>query len=131
MRERIEKELELVEARYGALERAADLSWFVIEHWPLPAGWSAPATRLLLLIPSGYPATPPDNFAIENGITAPGGVNPNDLTGEIDHTDRRWMQFSWHVTDGEAGWRPHAEVEKGDNILSFLLGAQTRLEEGA
>ncbi len=131
MRERIERELELVERRHGALERAPDLSWILIECWPLPSGWSAAATGLLLLIPAGYPATPPDNFAIETGITAPGDVSPNDLSGEVEQAGRRWMQFSWHVTEGEQGWKPHAEVEKGDNLLSFLLGVQARLEEGA
>jgi hypothetical protein len=131
VRERLQREFELVAQRYGELELAEDLTWLVIERFALPAGWSTGVTRLLLMIPVGYPATPPDNFAIDADIRLAGGGEPGNLAGRIGHAGREWLQFSWHVVDGADGWAPHAEIEQGDNLLTFLLGVESRLAEAS
>ena len=131
MRERLKRELELVAQRYGELQLAEDLTWVVIKRFALPKGWSTHVTRLLLMIPPGYPATPPDNFAIDADIELVGGGEPGNLAGRIAHAGREWMQFSWHVVGGPDGWAPLAEIEQGDNLLTFLLGIESRLAEAS
>lgn len=131
MRERLQREFELVAKRYGELELPEDLTWVVVNHLALPTGWSAGVTSLLLMIPAGYPATPPDNFAIDAEIRLAGGGEPGNLAGRIAHAGREWLQFSWHVVDGTNGWAPHAEIERGDNLLTFLLGVESRLAEAS
>jgi hypothetical protein len=128
---RLQRELELVAQRYGELEVAEDVTWLVIKSLVLPAGWSAGVTRLLLMIPAGYPATPPDNFAIDGDIRLANGGEPGNLAGRITHAASEWLLFSWHVVDGTAGWAPHAEIERGDNLLTFLLGVESRLAEAS
>jgi hypothetical protein len=125
------KELELLQCRYGNIEHDEEVTWIVIERLTLPAGWSPAETRVMVLVPDGYPATPPDNFAIELAVTPPGGGQLGNQAGETEHAGRRWRVLSWHVEGGADGWRPHAIVEQGDNLLSFLLGVQERLGEGA
>jgi hypothetical protein len=126
--ERRRKELELVEAQFGELERAPDLSWFVVARFPLPPGWSMNETPVLILFPPGYPETPPDNFYTDPDLRLASGHDPEGGSGMLDHAGRRWRQFSWHFEDtGE--WRPDVEVEGGHNLLTFLLGVQQRLAE--
>jgi hypothetical protein len=127
VRERRQKEFELVEAQFGELERAPDLSWFVIRNFPLPPGWSTPETELLVLLPPGYPETPPDNFHTDMDLTLAGGAEPSNASGTLDHAGRRWRVFSWHLDASE--WQPHAKAEEGHNLLTFLLGVQQRLAE--
>ena len=128
MLDRRERELELVEAQFGELERATDLSWFVIKRLPLPSGWSHAATAILILLPPGYPETPPDNFYTEPDLTLAGGAEPGNASGTLDLGGQRWRQFSWHFEDTNE-WRPHAEIERGHNLLTFVLGVQQRLAE--
>lgn len=128
MLERRERELELVEAQFGELERAIDLSWFVIRRLTLPSGWNKTETAVLILLPPGYPETPPDNFHTDPDLTLAAGAEPGNASGMVDHADRRWRQFSWHFEDTNE-WKPHAEIERGHNLLTFLLGVQQRLAE--
>ena len=128
MLERRHKELELVEAQYGELERAPDLSWFAIRRLPLPAGWSKIETSLLILLEPGYPETPPDNFYTDADLTLAGGGEPDAASGMLEHADQRWRVFSWHFED-TTEWQPHAELERGHNLLTYLLGVQQRLAE--
>jgi hypothetical protein len=126
--ERRQKELELVAARYGELERAADLRWFVIRRLPLHAGWSKSESAVLILLDPGYPETPPDNFHTDADLTLAGGGEPGNASGMLEHAGRRWRVFSWHFEETEE-WQPHAELEQGHNLLTFLLGVEQRLAE--
>ena len=131
MRERMAMELELLQRRYGDVEHDKEVTWVEVQSLKLPPAWSPAETRLLVLVPSGYPATPPDNFAIEIAVAPPGGGQLGNQVGETEHAGRRWRVLSWHVENGAQGWRPHGNVAQGDNLLSFLIGVQERLEEGA
>lgn len=130
MLERRARELELVMDRYGELERAPDLSWFVVSHFPVPSGWNTESTRLLILLPPGYPQTPPDNFYTDVELRLADESDPGAATGTISHADCQWRQFSWHFEDA-AEWQPHVEVEKGHMLVTFLLGIEQRLEEAS
>jgi Prokaryotic E2 family E len=130
MLDRRKKELELVEAQFGELETAPDLSWFVVRRFPLAAGWNKKETALLVLLPPGYPETPPDNFHTDADFALANGAEPDSASGVLDHAGRSWRVFSWHFEDASE-WQPDAEVEQGHNLLTFLLGVQQRVAEAS
>jgi hypothetical protein len=126
--ERRRQEVELVVARYGELEYPSDYSHVVIKRWPLPPGWSAAATEVLILLPAGYPQTPPDSFYTPDSLTLEGSAEPDRASGRISHRGRSWRQFSWHFVEPR-DWQPHPDPEQGHNLLTFLLAVEARLRE--
>ena len=128
MLDRWKVELGLVEAVYGPLEISPDLAWFIIPHWKLPLGWSKSKTAVLVLIPPGYPVTPPDNFYADVDLRLAGEGMPGNA-GPESQAGRQWLRFSYHVEG--ADWKSHAEPEKGHNLLTFLQGVATRLKEAS
>lgn len=129
MIERLRREVELVRARYGVLRLAPELTWLIIERWPLPPGWNKTEIRLLIQIPPGYPVTPPDNFWTDDDLCLAGGGEPGNVMGFIELDERRWRQFSYHAATAE--WQPHAEPTRGHNLLTFLEAVAERLQEGS
>lgn len=121
------EELRLVQAKYGELEVDSNLEWFIIKAWMLGPGWSMPETLVLVLFPPGYPVTPPDNFFTHNDLRLASGGQPANTSPNVGQVGRLWLQFSWHVEPGN--WKPHAEILKGHNILTFLEGVGLRLSE--
>jgi hypothetical protein len=126
--ERRTREIELVEARYGELEIAPDHSWLIIRGLSLPAGWSKTETDVLILIPPGYPQAPPDNFYTDIDLRLASGAQAEGGSDGPVHEGRQWQQFSWHFVDA-ADWQPHAEIERGHNLLTFVDGVEQRLSE--
>lgn len=131
MSDRLKKEVELVERRYGELELPADFSWLIVKRWSLPPGWSASETALLVAIPPGYSVTPPDNFSVAHDLRLAGGGTPGNAIGTHEHAGRQWLQLSYHVVYRADGWKPHEDVVSGDNLLTFLLGAEDRMGEAS
>lgn len=125
--DRRSREFTLVTATYGALEASPTHDWLTITRWPLDPGWSKTTTAVLLLIPSGYPVTPPDNFYTDADLCLANGAHPGNAAGFIEHNGRRWRQFSYHVEASE--WQPHADPLQGHNLLTFLVGVRQRLRE--
>lgn len=130
MLERREREIELVEARFGELEIADDYSWFTIRRYELPTGWNKTATQILVLLPPGYPETPPDNFYadLDLRLAGEGDRRAEGGTDGPTHEGRQWQQFSWHFVD-PTEWQPHTEIERGHNLLTFMDGVVQRLSE--
>ena len=124
MRERRKQELDLVAADYGDLELPPDLDWFVIQRLVLPHGWNMDTSQLLILIPPGYPTTPPDNFYADPALRLKGGQQPGS-TSTAAQQNRQWLQFSYHADE----WYPHADFRRGHNLLSFLFAVRQRLSE--
>jgi hypothetical protein len=124
--ERWKVELELVESSYGSVQTGPNVEWFIIPRWPLPRGWSKPETDLLVLIPPGYPVTPPDNFYVDGDLRVDSAGMPGSASHE-SQVDRQWLRFSWHVEGGD--WSPHADPLRGHNLLTFLLAVKKRLSE--
>jgi hypothetical protein len=125
--ERIRKELELVERRHGPLEVDEDLRWLVVKEFPLPRGWNREATWVVILAPPGYPTTPPDNFYTDPELRLANGASPSNTSGIQEHAGRRCLMFSYHVESGD--WKPHADIESGHNLLTYLEGVAKRLSE--
>ena len=128
MLERRERELELVRTEYGDLEIGSNLDWVIIKKWTLQTGWSKSETQVLVLIPPGYPVTPPDNFYTDNDLRLANGGQPSNSSVNVSQLGRFWLQFSYHVEPED--WKPHADLLQGHNLLTFLkIGVTRRLSE--
>lgn len=131
MYERVEREISLVRGRHPKLEHGEQLNWVMISNYPVPRGrFNKERTRLLFLIPVGYPNTGPDDFFVDgdlclNGGGTPPGMNPGPQSGSgTAPVGDNWAWFSWHPKD----WRPAATIEGGDNLLTFLRSVNLCLE---
>jgi hypothetical protein len=129
MKDRLKKEFDLVASRYGQLEISPNFDWVIIKFFNLTVGWSKGSISVLLIIPPGYPLTPPDNFFTDPELRLANGSCPTNCSEKQTQIGRLWLQFSYHVESGD--WNPHAEPEKGHNLLTFLKGVETRLGEGS
>lgn len=127
MNARLLKEFELVRARYGELEIEPDERWFTVKKLPLRSGWNKGAVRVFVAIPPGYAVTPPDNFGTDSDLRLATGAQPANTSLLQDASGHQWLQFSYHVDAGD--WHPHADPTMGHNLLTFLAGVQSRLEE--
>ena len=125
MRERRQNEIQLVEVAHPDLEVGPNLDWLILNGLVLAPGWSLDMTDALVLIPSGYPTTPPDNFYSDPTLRLKNGQLPEATSGPVNHIGRQWLQFSYHVEH----WQPHADFRKGHNLLTFLQGVRRRLSE--
>ena len=126
MIERRQKELKLVETEYGELEFGVNLDWFNIKCWNLIPGWNKPSTNVLVLIPSGYPVTPPDSFYTDHDLRLANGGQPGSST-PAHVLGKNWVRFSFHLEPKD--WRPHADPLHGHNLLTFVHGVAMRLSE--
>lgn len=124
--DRRKKEIESLRRRYSDAQHGPNLDWLLIPHFPVPAGWNRLETELLVLIPPGYPTTPPDNFFVREGLRLADGSPPNNYSEGQSVLGGRWAQFSFHAK----AWEPHANPDEGDGLASFLLAVEQRLKEG-
>lgn len=128
MRERRKKEFELLKQKYGEMDRGEGLDWAIFKVFPLPPGWAKTQIGLLVLVPPGYPMTPPDNFYVEPGLKLASGNLPQNYSEPVNHQGRSWGQFSFHI---EQGWLAAADIFSGHNLLTFMLAVEKRLAEAS
>lgn len=121
------QEIELLRKKYGPLEHGSNLEWILFKDFLLPPGWNRTTTPLLVLIPPGYPMTPPDNFYVPIGFRLASGAMPSNFNEGQSHLGQQWGQFSLHVK--KEGWSPKANILEGDNLLTFMIGVERRLGE--
>jgi hypothetical protein len=130
---RVKQELDLlvplIERRYGTAEVSANLDWLVVRDWELPAGWNKGKTDVLVLIPPGYPSTPPDNVHTDPDLRLANGDEPGNAAGNATYAGRTWRVFSYHVET--ADWHPSREPLSGHNLLTFLEGTARRFQEAS
>ncbi len=125
MHERVGEEIQLLRRRFPDLEHGEQLNWVLIRNYRLPSGrFTLACTPLLFAVPPTYPNAGPDNFFVDvnlrlrDGSMPPGfNPNPNSSTGPAP-IPGSWGWFSWHPH----AWRPAAQIEKGDNLATFLTG---------
>lgn len=129
MHERIEAELQLLRNRFPDMEYRPDGHWFRIPSYSLPEGWNRKLTEVAFLVPVGYPGTPPygiyapldllfNGARPDNFVPAP---NPPPFVGS-------WGIFSWTPAEGQ--WRPTADLQRGSNLLNFVMSFGDRFREG-
>lgn len=90
-------------------------------------GWNQSETQVLVLIPSGYPTIPPDNFYTDDELRVADGRQPGSTTANQGQAGRMWLMFSYHVEPSD--WTASAEIVEGHNLLTFLDGVAGRLME--
>jgi hypothetical protein len=125
--DRRQQEIELLRKKYGPLDHGPNLEWVLFKEFTLPPGWNRTTTSLLVLIPPGYPVTPPDNFYVSVGIRLGSGAMPSNYSEGPTHLGQQWGQFSIHAQ--KEHWKPSAELLEGDNLLTFMLVVERRLKE--
>lgn len=129
MFERLQNEVKILQRQYPDISHGKSYEWVIIRGFNLPDGWNRKTTDLMLEIPPlpRYPAVPPDNFYVTEGLRiAENGAQPTGYKEGIEKYGKKWGQFSWHI-DGE--WHPATKPEDGDNLLTFVLNAEQRLKE--
>ncbi len=126
MRPRLEEEFRILKIQYPDLEHAPSCDWFVIQQ-TLPSGWNKEIVRLLVQVPVGYPASPPDNFYTDPDLRLANGNLPGNTSNGQIVAGQTWLQFSYHLEPHS--WHSHVEVLKGHNLMTFLDGVKNRLSE--
>jgi len=130
MQERIKEELTIIRQWFPDAEYHEEGHWIRIPSYSLREGWSQSSTEVAFQVPVSYPGTPP------YGIYVPAGLQfqnsrPNNYTepaGNQPPFSGTWGIFSWSPADGQ--WRPTADIEKGSNLLNWVLGFADRFSEG-
>jgi len=125
--DRRQAEIELLRRKYGDLEVGPNLDWVLFKAFPLPSGWSAKVTEMLVTIPEGYPFTPPDNFYVSLGLRLASGAMQGYYTEGWGLLGRPWGQFSFHPE--KEHWKPSPDILDGHNLLTFMLQVEKRLGE--
>ena len=123
--ERRRREVELLRRQYERVAHGPDLEWVLFQDFALPPGWNRESTDLLVLIPPGYPETPPDNFHVRAGLRVEFGADPGNYSEGHDLLGESWGQFSYHA--GE--WAPTPDLWDGDLLLTFMVAVERRLKE--
>lgn len=125
--DRVAAEAPLLEATFTDVEVDLVGRTVIVRQHPLGPGWSLDATDVLVEIREGYPTVPPDNICVDAGLKLASGALPGSVMGERELNCRVWMQFSYHLEPGD--WNPHPDLTLSDTLVTYLLGALTRLED--
>ena len=123
--DRRRQEIELLRRRYGELENGENLDWVLFKSFPLPVGLNSDSTELLVLIPAGYPITPPDNFYVRNGLRTTSGGSLSNYSENQSILGGSWAQFSFHAKE----WSPSSNSGEGDSLITFMFAVEGRLKE--
>lgn len=123
--ERRLREVALLRRQYPQVEHGPSLDWTLFRDFPLPPGWNRKSTDVLVLVPAGYPTTPPDNFYVRNGLRVESGALPANYAEAQDVLGESWAQFSYHAQE----WAPTDDPRDGDSLVTFMIAVRRRLME--
>src|SRR5574340_1274103 len=102
MTPRVEAEIALLRKKYSTLEIKDEASKVIVilHDYKLPPGWSRNSTDLGIVVPSGYPVTPPDNFYVRPTLrTTSQGVPASYNDDASGQGMTGWSWFSFHLQD--------------------------------
>ncbi|MCY3673669.1 MAG: multiubiquitin domain-containing protein [Paracoccaceae bacterium] len=88
----------------------------IIEGFTVPFGFNSSNTRLMVLIPVGYPATPLDMFYVDPPLSKTNGQIPGCLATEA-HFGTSWQRWSRHY-DWKVG--EHSIISHLEYVVSEL-----------
>ena len=130
MKERIEKELELIRTMFPNIKYTENGHWFYIPSYSLPDGWNRAATEIAFQIKDGYPATKPYAFYVPNGILYNEQAPKNYKASANNQPpfEGIWGELSWTIS---SPWQPTSDIAKGSNLLNWMLSFENRFKEGA
>ena len=131
MHTRVAEEIAILRERYPELQHDEQFRWVMLPDVALPPGrFNKERTRLLFNIPPSYPSAGPDNFFVDGDLKLKDGSNPPGLNLGANSgsgsaaVEGNWSWFSWHP----ALWRATAILLDGDNLLTFVRGANMCLQ---
>lgn len=128
MSQRRKEEIELLRKDYGEIEIGPNLDWIIFKHFKLPKGWNREQTEILIIIPPGYPVTPPDNFYVPIGFKLESGAMPQSYSESQTHVGKQWGVFSVHIQ--KETWSPSSDILSGNNLLTYMIVVvEKRLKE--
>jgi hypothetical protein len=123
MHERVEAETDLVKEKHPGLAHGDKHNWMRLDGYRLPAGrYNKTTTTILFNIPSCYPQAGPDDFFVDGDLRLADGSPPPGFNAGSQSSsgpapiEGNWGWFSWHP----GSWRPAADIDRGDNLLTFL-----------
>lgn len=135
MRSRIAEELALLRQFYQDVRHAehGGDDWFLIPRYRSPQGWTRASASVVeipitFFVTTAHPMSKPYAFMVPHDLRW-GATVPNNAGGvsKAPPFSAQWMQLSWDVED----WKPHAEIAKGSNLLTWARSFANRLKEGA
>lgn len=95
----------------------------VLPEFSLPDGFEPRIVEMLVMLPFGFPETPPDMFWVSPRVTLRGAM-PQTAEQTQQILGRAWQRFSRHLTQGS--WRSGA-----DNLQSWVAMINTMLQREA
>jgi hypothetical protein len=125
MRDRISLEVEVLRLRYPDAKTDSGSTYVLVHEIDLPAGWNRARTDVLVLVPPGYPVTPPDNFFVPEGLRLTNGQIPTNYSEGASMLNQIWGQFSFHSQE----WRPSSQPCEGDSLVTYFALVEKRLAE--
>lgn len=93
-----------------------------------PEAYGLAENRVAVLVPVGYPATPPDCFYVPAGLALVDGT-PLPVSDAAGVGLPGWLQVSFHHVDanGTSTWHPTADPTRGDNMVSYISSIEAFL----
>lgn len=86
---------------------------------PLPQGWNFKQTRILIILPAGYPANRPNGFETESNLRLTGGRMPGG-GGENKIENESWLHFCWN---------PQKWDSSLESLWKYIKFAESRFKE--
>lgn len=130
MDERVKQHITMLKTQFSELESGEN--WVYVPHYPLPENqYNKDSTKLLIIIPLGYPEIPPDDFFVDVDLKNKDGTpiqnfqegSKSSNGSTVPILEGEWGWFSWHPDS----WRINTDIEKGDNLITFLRSVNIRL----
>jgi hypothetical protein len=124
---RVEDELALLRRHWPTLEYLATDHWVWLPSYPVPSGWTSSDVEVSFRIP-GDTAVQPYGFYVRPGLLVAGtpAAEPANYTNPAAVPfGVGWAMFSWAPA---TPWRPHEQIERGDNMTHFVRSFRDRFE---
>lgn len=97
----------------------------IIEQWSLPENkFNHAECEMLVILPNGYPDTPPDMFYVLPQLLLEGGKLAKATNAKLTFEDKTWQRWSRHFKKDE--WRPGI-----DGLHSYFQRIKKALREAA
>jgi hypothetical protein len=102
--ERISAEIAQIEREFGHCEARPQEDgsvMLVIGPVQLPQGWATPTSRIVMVVPPGYPEQRPTGFFAEPGLQLVGGTEPKS-SGQTTVAGETATSFCWNPANWDS-----------------------------
>lgn len=131
MTERIQKELALLRTRYPDFEYREEEQWVLLPGYRISNQlWEKVQYDICFQIKPNYPNVGPYGIYVSPHARLKSGGEPGNYAAApspVPPFPGEWGMFSWQID----GWKPHADIPKGDNLIGFVNSIANRFSEGS